>query len=326
MLKVLHVTNAYPYPEVPEYGIFVKEQINSLNETNEVVSELVFINGRRNGKRAYIDAVKEIRRKARGCDIIHCHHLYSGFAAAAAMTGKPLVVSFLNDWLNEMDGVKSLAVRRIGCSLGVSWADRVIFKSPVPSHLGNKAKFVHLPNGANLDQFHIGDRRSAREQLGLDQDAIYILFVSSKDIKRPQKRYDRFHAVVNAVRAALPHRNIQELLLVNQPRERVPAFFNAADLHLMTSDYEGSPNSVKEALCCGIPVVTTNVGNVEEMLDNVPTCKVSTSFDADQISRLVYKILSESVDRQAIRRGFERKNLTREVVAQKLLGIYREVL
>jgi len=324
MVRVLHVTNAYPYPEVPEYGIFVKEQIEAVGRAG-VESDMIFINGRGKGKKAYLEAVPEIRRRARDADVIHCHHLYSGLATALAVTGKPTVLSFLNDWLHEMDEVKSMTARRVLCNFGARWADRVIFKSPIPPQFSGNPKFLYLPNGANSTQFHITDKAAARQALGLDPDKKYLLFVSSKDRDRPQKRYDRYHATVELLKQTSPELNVEELVLVNQPRERVLNFFNAADLHLMTSDYEGSPNSVKEALCCGLAVVTTRVGNVEDLLAGVPGCHVDHSFEPAELADLVRRTLAESVSREAIRNGFLAKDFSQEGVTRRLIETYEEL-
>ncbi|MCB1041217.1 MAG: glycosyltransferase family 4 protein [Acidimicrobiales bacterium] len=306
---------------MPDYGIFVKEQIDAVGAAG-VQTDIVFINGRMKGKRAYLEAVPEIRRRAKDVDVIHCHHLYSGLATFLAMTGKPTVLSFLNDWLYELDEVKSIAIRRALCSFGARWASRVIFKSPVPPQFVGNPKFLYLPNGANSSQFHITPRLEARAALGLDPDKNYLLFVSSKDRDRPQKRYDRFQATVELLRDVAPELNVEELVLVNQPRERVLNFFNGADIHLMTSDYEGSPNSVKEALCCGLAVVSTKVGNVEDLLARVPGCHVAALPEPAQLAELVRRSLSSAVPREVIREAFLVKDFSQEAVTLKLVATY----
>jgi glycosyltransferase involved in cell wall biosynthesis len=318
--RVLHVTNAYPYPGVPEYGVFVKEQIAALQRYG-VDCEVHFINARRDGKKAYLDAIADVRALARGFDVVHCHHLYSGLVAAAARVKAPLVVSFQNDWLREVE-LPTRAVKWAPCRSGVALADRVIFKSPIPPQFRG-AKFVHLPNGVNEGQFYVTSQPQARERLGLDANATYILFVSSKDIHRPQKRYDRFTQTLDILRASDPARDYRELVMVNQERAKVIDFFNAADLHLLCSDFEGSPNSVKEALCTGLPVVATEVGNVVEMLDGVPCCEASPSFEASALAEAIARCLSAECDREAVRDAFLAKGLTAEAVTRKLAGLYQ---
>ncbi len=326
MLRVLHVTNAFPYEGIPEYGVFVKEQIDSLNNAQAgVAADVLFVNGRQGGKKAYLDGVKELRGRAKAYDVIHCHHLFSGFVAALALTGKPSVLSFQNDWLHEMDNVPWPIARKLGCNFGAWWANRVIFKSPIPPQFVGNPRFIYLPNGVNGTQFTITSKAGARHALGLDPAKYYCLFVSSKSRDRPQKRYDRFVAVLDEVRRTNPDLDVEELVLVNQPRERVLDFFNAADLHLMTSDYEGSPNSVKEALCCGLAIVSTDIGNVRDMLTGVPGCAVASSFEPAELAALVAKVLRAPAAREAIRDGFLAKDFSQAAAVRKLVALYRDV-
>lgn len=323
-MKVLHVTNAFPYPEVPEYGIFVKEQIAALNRGG-IDCDVFFVNARAKGKKAYLAAVGLLREKAKGFDLIHCHHVYSAFVAALARVKQPVVLSFQNDWLREVE-IENRLVQSLLCSIGACYADRVIFKSPIPAQFRGKATFVHLPNGVNYDAFSITDKAAARQRLGLDPQAVYALFVSSKDQHRPQKRYDRFAATLEIVRARNPGMDLREIVMVRQPREKVSDFFNACDLHLLCSDYEGSPNSVKEALCTGLAVVATPVGNTAEMIENVPGCYVSASFDSQELAELVEHSMRERAPREAVRAGFVAKNLSQDAQTEKLRRLYAGLL
>jgi glycosyltransferase involved in cell wall biosynthesis len=59
----------------------------------------------------------------------------------------------------------------------------------------------------------------------------------------------------------------------------MPTYMNAADALLLTSNREGSPNAVKEALACNLPVVSTDVGDVRERLSGVSPSAVCTTDD-----------------------------------------------
>lgn len=319
-MKILHVTNAYPYPDVPEYGVFVKEQIDALDRAG-IPSEVLFVNGRRDGKSAYFRAIRRLWREAADYDLIHCHHLYSCWIAALARVRQPVVLSFQNEWPHEV-AVDNRLVQTAGCSFGAWYADRVIFKSPIPARFRGQEKFVHLPNGVNYDAFTITSKAAARERLGLDGQAGYALFVSSKDQFRPQKRYDRFVETLEIVRSRNPGMDLRELVMVNQERSKVSDFFNAADLHLLCSDFEGSPNSVKEALCTGLAVVATPVGNTAEMLDHIPGCAVSTGCGADELATLVEQAISRPAPRDAVRDAFVAKGLSQEATTARLRDLY----
>lgn len=323
-MRILHVTNAFPYPEVPEYGIFVKEQIESLREQG-VECDTLFVNGREVGKKAYLSSVPEIRRRAKAADLVHCHHLYTGLAASLAMTGKPRVVSFQNDWLREVE-INSHLAQVVLCSTGVRLADKVIFKSPIPGHLASDARCVHLPNGVDFSSFGVLSKAEARELLGLDPEAIYLLFVSSKSIDRPQKRYDRFQSALAGVRATFPARDVRELVLVNEPRDRAIAYFSAADVHVLTSDFEGSPNSVKESLASGTPVVATAVGNVMEMVADIPGCCAVNLDESADISRRIVATIAAPPPRDTVREAFLGKGFGREETAIRLKELYASLI
>ncbi|MFZ5401062.1 glycosyltransferase, partial [Enterobacter roggenkampii] len=85
--------------------------------------------------------VGRLREAATGYDVVHCHHVYSGIIAGLARVSTPVVVSFQNDWLHEVE-IPLKPVQIALCNLGVRIADRVIFKSPIPPQFRGKQKFV----------------------------------------------------------------------------------------------------------------------------------------------------------------------------------------
>jgi glycosyltransferase involved in cell wall biosynthesis len=103
--------------------------------------------------------------------------------------------------------------------------------------------------------------------------------------------------------------------------DRMPLLMNAADCLLLTSSIEGSPNVVKEALMCNLPVVATAAGDVAELLEGVEPSYVCEASDVALAGALV----------RCLRRG-ERSNgrersarLDGNVVARSLIELYLEV-
>jgi glycosyltransferase involved in cell wall biosynthesis len=123
-----------------------------------------------------------------------------------------------------------------------------------------------IPHGVDLDRFAPAAQREARERVGWDQDAIQVLFPYPK--QRDVKDYPRAERVVDAIRGEFDER-IELQTLFSVPHEEMSHYMNAADVLLLTSKHEGSPNAVKEAMACNLPVVATDVGDVRERLDGV---------------------------------------------------------
>uniref|UniRef100_E6XG21 Glycosyl transferase group 1 n=1 Tax=Shewanella putrefaciens (strain 200) TaxID=399804 RepID=E6XG21_SHEP2 len=322
-LKILHLTNAFPYSGHPEYGCFIKSQIDSLDGLVE--SDVLFINAHSNGTLEYLKSLYKIREKVKNADVIHCHHLFSFIALKMSFSvRKPVVLSFLNDWTKEVKLNIPEVLKNILCSFFVELPDKVIFKSFIPKFLkGNK--FVFLPNGVDIDFFNVINKDVAKFSLGLSKEKNYILFVSSKNLHRKQKRYDIYVKVLEHLQTNYPSYNYDTLTMSVDDRFTARNKINSASLHLLCSDYEGSPNSVKEALSSGVPVVARPAGSVEQLLKNMPYSSMAYTEDYSKIAELVHNIICNDIDRESIRRKLLEQGISTAQVAIKLYELYREL-
>jgi glycosyltransferase involved in cell wall biosynthesis len=322
-MKVLHVTNAYPTANSPIYGIFVKEQIESLQEINGFTSDIYFINAREKGIREYIRSLFSLRKKIRGYDIIHCHHVFCALVVLMIRSKENrIVVSFLSQGTIEFKVRYKIPLANELYKYIVRNTDARIFKFGLPKDLINDKNSHYIPNGVNMGLFRPIDKREAKEKLNLDPEKRYILFVSSNYLERPVKRYDKFMATFGILKSRYNIEDIEPLLLINEKRERVPLYFNASDIHLLTSDVEGSPNSVKESLACNTPVVSTNVGNVVDLLSNVKNCYISHNKSPEELAEYCSLVLanSEKVD---LKGRIIELRLDMRSVAQRITQVYR---
>lgn len=313
-MKVLHITANYPTPEHPVFGIFVKEQVESL--CNEGVEcDVFFSNGKEEGgMKAHRASIKKVRKLLREnhYDVIHCHHSISGLVLllAGGTFGHKCVVSYQNDPTREFGWMRLFR-------LLYATFDRIIIKNT--TELLNKKKVVYLPNGTNADFFKPMDKDACKEKLGWDKNLHYILYMDSNKGTRTQKRHDRYVETLKIVQKTIP--TVVSIELSNTPREEIPTYMNACDLHLMTSDFEGSPNSVKECLCCNTPVVCTPVGNVPDMMGDIPGCYVTEGFSAEELAACVVKVLTSEEPFNG-RELFLAKGYGIETVAKKLKRLY----
>jgi len=293
-MKVLHITNNYPTENHPIFGIFVKEQIDSLTMRG-LENDVFFINGREEG---------------------HCHHALSALCFILSGHSKKFksIVSYQNDPLNEQGKYLYRFVK--------NRFNAIILKNNSP--IVDNSSMFYQPNGVNTNFFLPISKEKCFEKLKLSSDKRHILFVSSNFI-REQKRYDRFREVLAILKSKYNLRDIEELKLINTERSLVPYFFNAASLHLLTSDFEGSPNSVKEAMACNTPVVTTNVGNVRDLLSGVNGSFISETKSAEELAELSFNALNYSKSVKS-RDLLIKKQLDIESVANNIESIYKKII
>ncbi len=316
-MKILHVTPNYPTPEFPIFGIFVKEQVESLQMIG-VDCDVFYCDGKGRGMKQYITYLPKLWWKSwfGGYDIIHCHHALS--AVILSLTGAPLlkkcVLSYQNDptheWGDKFYRLFNLRFKKF------------IIKNP--SQYLEKPKFIYLPNGCNQNFFVPMDMMKCREKLGWDKDKQYIIYMDSNKGVRTQKRQDRFDEVITILNKKYGW-NAEKVVMRNVDRPQVPLYLNAANMHLISSDFEGSPNSVKECMCCNTPVVSTDVGNVREMIGDIEGAFVTKSFEAEELAECCDKVLKSTVPFEG-RDKFLAKGYGMATVAEKLKKIYEEVI
>lgn len=326
-MKVLQVTANYPTKNNPIFGIFMKEQVESL-EKYGIDNTIFFSNGsetgigkKNGGMKVHIKSVFKLMGHllTHRYDVIHCHSYIGGLILV--LSGGALFNKCVLSFQNDPNPGKSIDAKFF--KYLYPFFDKIIFK--LPSIYDSKNKIVYIPNGCNSDFFKPMNKDACKQKLGLDLNKKYVLFVDSNaGKKRKAKRKDRFDKVLEILRSKYGYKDIKELVMVGVSREEVPVWMNSCDLHLLSSDQEGSPNSVKECLSCGVPVVSTDVGNVKDLLDGVNNCYVSKEKDAEELAMLCDKVLSNKAI-GGIRESFLRKGFDMDATAQKIVGLYKEI-
>jgi len=274
-------------------------------------ADLFFIKGR--GLPGYLRSIPLIRKKIRdgGYDIIHAHYSLTAFAVSLAGWHR-MVVSLAGSDVMGMPVM--LPLTRLFSRF--RWA-RVIVKTTAMKTRLRAGKISVIPNGVDTIRFAPADKSEAREQLRLAGKRI-VLFVA--DPAREEKNYRLAQEAVSRL-----GRDDTLLLPVHGvPHELMPVYYNAADLLLLTSLWEGSVNSVKEAMACNLPVVSTDVGDVRENTSGLGGYYITTS-DAAEIADNIALALEFAGDIRARERLFELQ-LDSASVAGKLIEIYNSVI
>lgn len=264
-MRVLVVTNMYPSAASSFRGVFVQRQIESLQAAGLDVDVEVIAGSR--GRAEYLTARARVGRRVRqsGADVVHVHYGYTGFAGLRH--GPPSVLTLHGSDLRRGAGVRWRG--RMGAMLTpilARGANRIIvqneaMKDALPSALAERT--LVMPNGIDETMFRPLPTGDARARLGLPPDELIVMFVDAGDPRR--KRPDLAAAALQCVLDS--GRPARMLRASGVTAEDMPWYYAAADVLLMTSDYEGSPMCVKEALACGTPVVSVPVGDVPEVVD-----------------------------------------------------------
>jgi len=310
-MHVLYFTNMWPTAERPGFGAFVRAQADSVKSLGVDVDVLPVLDGHPSVR--YPRGLLQLRRRLRDRrpDVVHAHYGYS--VALASMQGDaPVVGSYCGSDLYSPR-------QRLLCA----WAGRriavPIVKNQEMKQILGRQDAVVLPNGVDLSVFRPGDRSSARRDLSLPEDEVYVLF--PYDPGRREKRYGLAVEAVKTLAASLG-RGASLLVVHDRTREVYLRHLHAADVMLMTSAWEGSPNAVKEALACDLPVVSTTVGDVPDLVRGLRR-SAAVEADAGSLAAALETAVRTEHNAEGPRRMLAYSS---ESAARTLLQCYRRAL
>jgi glycosyltransferase involved in cell wall biosynthesis len=321
-VRVLALTAIYPTPERPGYAAFVRTQLESLRRAGVDV-DLALIKGR-NTKLMYAKAMYELRRRlaATQYDLVHAHYSYAGVVARTQWR-VPVVVTYHGDDLlgtvdeNGRTTPFSRAVVAAGQMLA-ELVDAVIVQTEAMARVLRRPDVHVIPHEVDFDVFRPLDHREARVALGLDPGRKYLLFAAPPHI--PVKRFPLAREAVERLREHDP--TVELLVVFRESQERLALHMNACDALVFPSFQEGSPNIVKQALACNLPIVATDVGDVRQLVGTTPGCVVSEP-DAASFARHLRELLARGERTQ----GRERvRHLDAPRVAHRVIEVYERVL
>lgn len=260
-------------------------------------------------------------------DIIHAHYGLCGLVALFAKNHDvKLIVSFMgNDLLGDhsKNGNAGISGKLRVCinQICAKYFDYIIVKS---HEMENKISFGNktvIPNGIDMIQFVPIDKQQAIAKIGWDQHCRHVLFLSSPD--RPEKNFRLAEIAFRNMKTdgVLLH------ILKDIPHHDLVLYYNASDVCILTSFHEGSPNTIKEAMACNRPVISTDVGDVREVFGDIEGCYIS-SFDPADVTEKIRLALDFGLtkDRTDGRDRIIDLGLDSETIAGKLIALYDKVL
>lgn len=324
-LTILVVTSMHPSSAYPLRGVVVVRLLDALRRLGHRV-ELIPL-GERGGPWRYVQARARVARAIAALqpDVIHVIFGYSGLAVPAGRV--PIVTTLCGDDLNGT----------VGSSGGLTWTSRlgvlvsqwvawrsgrcIVVSDTLRDRLWSsavRAKTGVIRDAVDPALFRPLPRQAARARLGLSDDEVLVIF--PHDVTQPTKRLWLAEAAVGELRRWVPQ---ARLWVVNgRAPDEMPWHYAAADAMIVTSVREGGPSSVKEALACGVPVVSVPVGDLE-LFREAPQMMVRAADRPADLGEALRHALSRA---PADRRSCLPPGLTLDEAARGVAGVYRDAI
>ncbi len=264
-----------------------------------------------------------------GCS--HCPKLY-GKGRAHDLAWK--VFRQKAQWMAESN------IRFVACS---RWLEGLARKS-----LLLQGKHVtNIPNAINTQLYHPQDKQAVRRKLGLPADRKLILFGSMKTTDK-RKGVDYLIEACHLLLRDYPELESRAgvVLMGKQAEEsaallpftcynmdyvtdehRLVDIYNAVDLYVTPSLQDNLPNTIVEAMACGIPCVGFNVGGIPQMIDHLHNGYVAEYRSASDLANGIHWVLSEpgnELSEEARRKALS--SYSEQAVARQYINIYNQAL
>lgn len=305
-MKILIVASYHQNGFAP----FVLEQANALESKGHQVDFFAVHGG---GVKGYLRQLSLLRQRIKAFRpaVIHAHYGLSGLLANLQRM-VPTVTTYHG---SDLDDPKARPYSMMAVRLS-AW--NVFVSQKMIEKVKPKRRFSLLPCGVDLVDSQMVEKKQARQGLGLLPDGKYVLFAGAFD--NPVKNYDLAQKVIQKTMDG----RVEVLELKGYSREEVNRLMSAVDALLMTSQREGSPQVIKEAMACGCPIVSVDVGDVGERLKGLEGCYVSQTRDPDTLALLLEKAMAFEGKTKG-RERIVQDALDNRQVAEELTIIYQRV-
>lgn len=290
------------------FAPFITEQVDALRASGFDVD---YFGVKGNGIKGYMRSFPALKTKIQDLnpDVIHAHYGLCGLLANLQRR-VPVVTTYHGSDIN---------LRRVRpfSRLSVMLSSFNIFVSRKTLDIIRPRKgYALIPCGVDLTPLQLTDKAAARRKMELDPQKEYVLFSGAFD--NTVKNYPLAKAAVDLI----PDAELMELK--GYSREQVTLLMCAADALILTSFTEGSPQVVKEAMACGCPVVSVDVGDVKDVVCGVDGCYICER-SASELAGCIKSVLLNN-RRIDGRKRIQELCLDNADIAKRLISIYEGLL
>lgn len=261
----------------------------------------------------------------------HCPYLYGGGSKKDLST---------RVFRKKQELYKETSITFIACS---RWLEGRAEKSAL---LAGQT-ILNIPNPINTNLFRPGNKKEARSKHRLPQNGKLILFSSLKMTNKRKgidyliesckilaEKHPELKGTLGVVvfgnqsqqLASLLPFKVYPLHYVNDERDLVNVY-NAVDLFVTPSLEENLPNTIMEAMACGVPCVGFNVGGIPEMIDHLHNGYVAQYKSSEDFANGIFWTLNDpeypTLCEQATRKVIA--NYSENIIAKKYIDVYNKI-
>lgn len=286
---------------------FIMDQKKAL-ESSGISVDVFTIQGK--GIKGYLKSLMALhtRLQRRSYNFIHAHYGLSGLLASLQLRVPVILTLHGSDvnlpFIRLFSRIASFFARKV---IVVSEKMKVLLKS-------RNTEVKVIPCGVDTSLFKPINKQLARKRLvhklKFEKGKKYVLFSSSFDMEVKNPMLAR-----EATQTLGPGFELIELK--GYTREEVVLLLNSADAALLTSKTEGSPQFIKEAMACNCPVVTTEVGDVQTIVNDAEGCFICEPTQRD-VSENIRKAIQwrQTSGRQRMPANYSKEKVTKNIIAE----------
>ena len=297
----------------------------------------------------FIAALRSIRKT----QLIHAFWSASGIIALAVRIFKPrpvVITLWGSDKLITQIPILSKTIIRI-----LNTADAIVcennnLKAFLVSQGLDSKKITLIRNGINLDFFQPGDSMKARKHIGIKNDQLILLSIGS--LSKNKNHALLINALAEIVTSKISlhlyiigegeeqeilKKQIKELKLEQKitllglvDHKSISEWMKAADIFILPSRNEGTPNSLLEAMASGLPVIASKIGGIPELIQENIEGLLFESDSKDDLKEKLNKLIKDNQLQEFLGKNAQKKIATQysswKNQAEKLLALYKQLI